>query len=75
PIFTSGIDPYNYQLLIYNRWGEVIFESLNPEFGWDGTFGPQGNQCPVGTYTYMITVKLPSVDERKTITGHLNLIR
>jgi gliding motility-associated-like protein len=75
PIFTSGIDPYNYQLLIYNRWGEVIFESLNPEFGWDGTFGQQGNQCPVGTYTYMITVKLPSVDERKTITGHLNLIR
>jgi gliding motility-associated-like protein len=75
PIFTSGIDPYNYQLLIYNRWGEVIFESLNPEFGWDGTFGQQGNLCPVGTYTYMITVKLPSVDKRQTITGHINLIR
>ena len=75
PIFTSGIDPYNYQLLIYNRWGEVIFESLNPEFGWDGTFGQQGNPCPVGTYTYMITVKLPSVDKRQTIKGHVNLIR
>jgi gliding motility-associated-like protein len=75
PIFTSGIDPYNYQLLIYNRWGEVIFESLDPEFGWDGSFGQQGNPCPVGTYTYLITVKLPSVDERQTITGHINLIR
>jgi gliding motility-associated-like protein len=75
PIFTSGIDPYNYQLLIYNRWGEVIFESLNPEIGWDGTFGQQGNPCPVGTYTYMITVKLPSVDERQAIKGHVNLIR
>ena len=75
PIFTSGIDPYNYQLLIYNRWGEVIFESLNPEFGWDGSFGMQGNPCPVGTYTYLITVKLPSVDERQTIKGHINLIR
>ncbi len=75
PIFTSGIDPYNYQLLIYNRWGEVIFESLNPEFGWDGTFGQQGTPCPVGTYTYMITVKLPSVDKRQTIKGHVNLIR
>jgi trimeric autotransporter adhesin len=75
PIFTSGIDPYNYQLLIYNRWGEVIFESLNPEIGWEGTFGQQGNPCPVGTYTYMITVKLPSVDERQTIKGHVNLIR
>ncbi len=75
PIFTSGIDPYNYQLLIYNRWGEVIFESLNPEIGWDGTFGQQGNPCPVGTYTYMITVKLPAVDERQAIKGHVNLIR
>ncbi|MDP4722759.1 MAG: gliding motility-associated C-terminal domain-containing protein [Crocinitomicaceae bacterium] len=75
PIFTSGIDPYNYQLLIYNRWGEVIFESLNPAFGWDGSFGLQGNPCPVGTYTYMITVKLPSVDKRQTIKGHINLIR
>jgi gliding motility-associated-like protein len=75
PIFTSGIDPYNYQLLIYNRWGEVIFESLNPEFGWDGTFGQQGTPCPVGTYTYLITVKLPSLDKRQSITGHVNLIR
>ena len=75
PIFTYGIDPYNYQLLIYNRWGEVIFESLNPEFGWDGTFGQQGNPCPVGTYTYKITVKLPAVDKRQTIKGHVNLIR
>jgi gliding motility-associated-like protein len=75
PIFTSGIDPYNYQLLIYNRWGEVIFESLNPEFGWDGTFGMQGNPAQNGTYTYLITIKVPSIDKRQTIKGHVNLIR
>ena len=62
-------------MLIYNRWGEVIFESLHPEVGWDGSYGTQGNPCQNGTYTYLITIKLPSVDERKTITGHLNLIR
>lgn len=75
PIFTSGIDPYNYQMLIYNRWGEVVFESLHPEIGWDGSFGQQGVPCQNGTYTYLITVKTPAVDERKTITGHVNLIR
>jgi gliding motility-associated-like protein len=75
PIFTSGIDPYNYQLLIFNRWGEVIFESLNPEFGWDGTFGMQGNPAQNGTYTYLITIKVPSIDKRQTIKGHVNLIR
>ena len=75
PIFTSGIDPFNYQLLIYNRWGEVIFESLNPEIGWDGSFGLQGNPAQNGTYTYLITIKVPSVDKRQAIKGHVNLIR
>ena len=75
PIFTSGIDPFNYQLLIYNRWGEVIFESLNPETCWDGSFGVQGNPAQNGTYTYLITIKVPSVDKRQAIKGHVNLIR
>ncbi len=75
PIFTSGIDAFNYQLLIYNRWGEVIFESLNPQTGWDGSFGVQGNPAQNGTYTYLITIKVPSVDKRQAIKGHVNLIR
>lgn len=75
PIFTTGIDPYNYQMLIYNRWGEIIFESRDPQIGWDASYGPKGNPCPNGTYTYLITIKTPSLDKRKTITGHVNLIR
>ena len=75
PIFTTGVDPYNYQMLIYNRWGEIIFESLHPNIGWDASYGPKGNACPSGTYTYVITIKTPSVDKRQTITGHINLIR
>jgi gliding motility-associated-like protein len=75
PIFTSGIDSYNYQMLIYNRWGEIIFESLHPEIGWDGSFGLQGNPAQNGTYTYLITIKVPSIDKRQNIKGHVNLIR
>jgi gliding motility-associated-like protein len=75
PIFTYGIDPYNYQMLIYNRWGEIIFESLHPEIGWDGSYGMQGNPAQNGTYTYLITIKIPSLDKRQVIKGHVNLIR
>jgi gliding motility-associated-like protein len=75
PIFTYGIDPYNYQMLIYNRWGEIIFESLHPEIGWDGSYGMQGNPAQNGTYTYLITIKIPSLDKRQAIKGHVNLIR
>ena len=75
PIFTTGVDPFNYQMLIYNRWGEIIFESLHPNIGWDASYGAKGNSCPSGTYTYVITIKTPSLDKRQTITGHINLIR
>ena len=75
PIFTAGIDPYNYIMEIYNRWGEVIFETHNMEYGWDGSYGLEGNDCPAGSYTYRIVIKLPDIDERKIIAGHVNLIR
>jgi gliding motility-associated-like protein len=75
PIFTYGIDPSNYSLEIYNRWGELIFESKNPAIGWDGTYSPDGIQCQNGSYIYKITIKVPSRDERKVFEGHVNLIR
>lgn len=75
PVFTYGIDPSNYSFEIYNRWGELIFESKNPAIGWDGTFGPDGIQCQNGSYIYKITIKVPSRDERKVFEGHVNLIR
>ena len=75
PIFTAGIDPYNYMMEIYNRWGEVIFETHNMEYGWDGSYGLEGNDCPNGAYTYRIVIKMPDIDERKIIVGHVNLIR
>lgn len=72
PIFTNGFDPANFQLAIYNRWGELIFQSLNAEKGWDGYYGDR--LCPVGTYTWKITYKNPENDAFKVVTGHLNLI-
>lgn len=38
PIFTSGIDPYDYQLTIFNRWGEIVFISYDPNAGWTGDY-------------------------------------
>jgi gliding motility-associated-like protein len=75
PIFTSGIDNYHYNFYVYNRWGEIIFESQDPSIGWDGSFGLEGKDCEQGVYTYQIFIKIPNFDERKMILGHVNLIR
>jgi len=39
PIFTTGYAVYNYHLTIFNRFGELVFESYNASHGWDGTYG------------------------------------
>jgi gliding motility-associated-like protein len=40
------------QISIFNRWGEKVFESIELEKGWDGTFA--GKICPEDTYIYLI---------------------
>jgi gliding motility-associated-like protein len=77
PVFTSGFDPYNYRMLIYNRWGELIFESLNAEVGWDGTYGTDNQKklCQDGTYVWKIDFKRSDNDEYISLTGHVNLVR
>jgi len=73
PIFSSGFDPFNYNLLIFNRWGEVLFESNDTNFGWDGTYG--GKIVQDGVYIWKITVKRSDVDDREQYVGHVTLIR
>lgn len=73
PIMTQGIDIYGYQLLIFNRWGEILFESNDAEFGWDGTYG--GNIVQDGTYIWKIRYKVVGVDKPQEIIGHVNVIR
>lgn len=74
PIFTSGFDPYDYHLSIFNRWGELIWESFNSETGWDGVYG-KDFQVQEGIYTWEITFATKTNNEKQQITGTLNLLR
>lgn len=75
PVFTAGFDIYQYNMVIFNRWGEIIFETNNLDFGWDGSYGLEGEDALPGSYTYSINIKVPENDDRVIITGHVNLIR
>lgn len=74
PVFYSGIDSYAYDFFLFNRWGELIWESHDFTAGWDGTYN-DGMKCPDGTYTWKIRFKLLNNDEKQTIYGHVNIIR
>jgi gliding motility-associated-like protein len=75
PVFTSGFDPYHYEMLIYNLWGEIIFETHDVSYGWDGTYAFENSICQYGIYTYKITFKNPILDERKVVCGSVNLLK
>jgi len=73
PIMTQGIDIFGYNLLIFNRWGEVMFESNDYQFGWDGTYG--GKIVPDGTYIWKIRYNVIGVDKPQEVMGHVNVLR
>jgi gliding motility-associated-like protein len=47
-----GFGGSNYLLQIYNRWGQLIFESSEYDLGWDGNY--KENPSPQGTYIYKL---------------------
>lgn len=73
PVFTSGFSPFDYTLLIFDRWGEIIFESHDTQVGWDGVYA--GDLVQDGVYTWKIEFKTSDTDERKKVVGHVNVLR
>jgi gliding motility-associated-like protein len=74
-IFSSGYDPFDFNLYIFNRWGEIVWESHDASVGWDATYGTDGRPVQDGTYTWKIDFKTTMTDERIQVVGHVNVLR
>lgn len=60
------------ELMIFNRWGELIRTLTSLQDFWDGTY--EGMPCPDGAYTWKLNYS--DKQERKySLTGHVILIR
>jgi gliding motility-associated-like protein len=71
PIFSETVE---FHLIIFNRWGEMVFETSDSGKGWDGTY--KGSYCAPGVYTYILTYPDPqSSGSTKKITGFVTLVR
>jgi|GEM_PF-4939538 len=69
---ASGVNVSEFELFIYDRWGEQVCRLASFDDGWDGTFG--GKICPDGTYAWEATY----IDLRnnvKVVNGHITLLR
>ena len=66
-----GIDLKKF--VVMNRWGNVVFESTNPQIGWNGRH--DGELCEVGNYYYLIQYVCPETKKEYLLKGDLMLMR
>lgn len=75
PVFAKGFDPQNYTLYIFNRWGEIVFESHDTAIGWNGNYGVNGDMAQDGVYSWKILVKRSDSGKHEVFLGHVSLLR
>ena len=73
PVFYSGIDVNNFEMKIYNRWGELLFETHDVNSGWDGTYN--GKLVQEGSYVWSLKFKALYNDKKVEDKGHISIIR
>jgi gliding motility-associated-like protein len=87
-VFTPGVDGVNdsffidilgeseYDLHIYNRWGQPVFHSQQDGRSWNGRLRNRGEALPEGTYYYIFHYRWERRDTgRKKVEGIVQLIR
>ena len=67
----QGVEDYNLE--IYNRWGQMVFQSENISTKWNGEY--RGKQVPIGTYVYQVKGISVSGNEVMVKDGFVALVR
>ena len=69
-----ALEVLEWEFKIYNRWGELVYTTSNPQYGWDGTFN--GKLVQEGVYAYVLRyVSCEKPDAWQMLVGHVNLLK
>lgn len=71
---VKGYDFTDFNITIFNRWGELVFQTDNITKGWNGRLNNEGRTLDKGVYAYKVTVT-DLFGEKQIRTGHVTLIR
>ncbi len=70
----NDVDPDNYEMTIYDRWGNLIFKTTSWGQGWNG-IAKEGNKiAQIDTYVWKINMK-DHAGQRHSLIGHVSLIK
>ena len=72
---VEGEDLRGYWMKVFNRWGELVFATDDPEEPWLGQVGNDGlHYCPNGSYVYQVVYE-DQLGYPRTAEGHVLLLR
>ncbi len=69
-----ALESHEWHLVIYDRWGEILWESYDQNAGWDGFY--KGRKMQQGVYGYTLRyVSCGQEDKYNVLTGHFSLLK
>jgi len=72
-VFAEGIDQTSFELNVFNRWGELVWESHSITDSWDGR--NNFNEIVDGMYTWTLKTKDMTNDAKYFYNGHVQILR
>jgi len=74
-VYGQDVNPEEYLLQVFNRWGEVVFETSNIQEFWDGSYPKDNSMVQDGVYVWRIEARSLTSSEKKEITGFVTVLR
>ncbi|MCB9184974.1 MAG: gliding motility-associated C-terminal domain-containing protein [Flavobacteriales bacterium] len=65
----------NFEMRVFDRWGQVVFESENPAEWWNGAANNSGEILGVGVYVYRIAYEIRQTEVKKELFGSVTLVK
>lgn len=72
-LHIDGKNIESFIFLVYNRWGQKVFENDDIDKGWDGTY--KGKNLPEDVYSYVLIVKFQNSQRQQKYSGTITLVR
>ena len=68
-------DQSQYEFYIFDRWGQIIFESFTPSHGWDGNVNGGVDNSKSDVYVWKVVLRSSNSGEQKEYYGHVTLLK
>jgi hypothetical protein len=72
---ANAIEKNGFEMEVYNRWGQMVFYSDEPDLVWNGSFMDGVYFVPDGVYNYVIRLSVDQKAETKEYRGVIHIYR